>query len=552
MPDGSIHSPMSKDFMKFINEETYKDDVMCLGGGIWYIKREECIISFGDLAIIYLGYHDRLCKWVAIKRCMRSKDMSNDVTITKHLITHTSVVGFFDVLQDSDFVYIIMELYEVTVQKFIEKHENLPFNKKMGLALDLLIGLKYLHERGVVHRDLKPSNLMMTLTGNLKLVDFGISRNIGINSKTSHYTDVKGTLLWSSPETLDKIGEQLSVKKETDVYSMLMLLFYIFSGGRHPFWDLKKELGIISLHRAMTEARYQSKIEDPFLQEMFEKFMVKDPKKRPSVAKIIEYLDKTHRIKDLVGNRISCQILKRSGGKRYAILISSPTDLATASADVTCLRDALNSCSFKVIARNGITRDQLLSDMSDLNGHVGESIAEPLLELKQIVSQEATEYDDICIFMHVSARSYYNQRAEDFFLQFGNEKVSVKEIVQQIRVTFVKLNRWKVRLIFTTEACGIDNSSSFTQSIPFPSFPALLFYSVSEGERTSNSQGSLEGDFKPSPFVEALAASIKPALSLEFVIKNVINITPERSAEPYGKPVVDDQSGKPSLLEFVF
>lgn len=91
----------------------------------------------------------------------------------------------------------------------------------------LLRAINHCHASGVVHRDIKPENIMIGKDGELKLIDFGLSRRVaGVNSKM---TTIAGTPYYMAPEVLD--GEYNS---QCDIWS-LGVLFYVLVSGYLPF-----------------------------------------------------------------------------------------------------------------------------------------------------------------------------------------------------------------------------------------------------------------------------------------------------------------------------
>ena len=531
--------------------ETDEYEADSLGDNIWYINHKHFSLHRSETAKIFLGYHFGLWKWVAIKRYESNDDLHNDVSILKDQVTHTNLVGFFNCFENRDFIYIVMELYEVTLEKYLLLNQDISFERKLRLVLDLLDGLEVLHYHDIVHRDLKPDNLMITLNGSLKLVDFGISRNISEKHKT-YKTAIAGCDLWLAPEYFNKTGMKGSVRKEGDIYSALMLMFYIFTGGKHPFCNLDEEIDKSTCKDNMVNHNFQAQISDPFLHEMFQRFMTTDPDVRPSIDEIRKSLHNSHRIGDIVGG--TGKHHQRSSGKRYAILISS-AGLPTARADVTLLKDPLSSCGFEVIALRNTTRAQLMSDydlMSDTpSSHF------PIAKLAEKVAEEMKDEEKSYIFFHVSAHGYFDETSEDTYLQFEMDVyVSVKEIVEKMRKALAKVNRLNTQMIFSIEACRTFSKRKFLKScqpVPFPNLPTLVFFSVPKG-MVSPDAGGLPDEFATaSPFSKALAKAIKPALSLQDVIDKVTEESlPDDLASLYGKPTVEDHSGDPSVCKFVF
>ncbi|KAH7549747.1 hypothetical protein ACOSP7_025325 [Xanthoceras sorbifolium] len=115
---------------------------------------------------------------------------------------HPSIVNVKEVvMDDSDNVYMVMEFMEHDLKGLIESMKQ-PFSTSevKCLMLQLLEGVKYLHDNWVLHRDLKTSNLLVNNQGELKICDFGMSRHYG--SPLKPYTSLVVTLWYRAPELL--------------------------------------------------------------------------------------------------------------------------------------------------------------------------------------------------------------------------------------------------------------------------------------------------------------------------------------------------------------
>ena len=101
---------------------------------------------------------------------------------------------------------------------------------------EILTGLKFLHNQGILHRDLKPSNILVDVEGHMKLADFGISRILN-EDETTVQTNAKGTQGWMPAEVIETSnqGGKGKFKKKSDVQVAGMIAYFILSKGEHPF-----------------------------------------------------------------------------------------------------------------------------------------------------------------------------------------------------------------------------------------------------------------------------------------------------------------------------
>ena len=435
-----------------------------------------------------------------------------------------------------------MELYKVTLEQYFSDHPDLSFEAKCRFAFGLLQGIKFLHDQNIIHRDLKPQNILIDLSGNLKIVDFGISREIDFDQTTTYETFVRGTLFWLPPELVGRLGGKGKVKKNDEIRVAVMLIFYIFSGGKHPFRDSNNNI-YKQYCDDVASANFRTTLSDPFLQKQLE-IMFKDTKSYEDISDVINGLNKSHRLKDIIDDK-DCEIYERSNGKRYAILVScSNLELAAARADVTILKSVLEHCGFSVEARDGISKAKFLSsEIKDDSNRV-----EPIgVTLKQINDEMISDEDDIYIFLHVSTHGYYNENTDDTCLYFEDGVATVKEIVNSI---FTIINKPNLHLIFTVEACRDISFPANTNELEFPDSPFAVLYSTGKGVPSVNS-GGLPGSFAcAGPFSGALQENIKPAISLKKVFEEVKKATEEKTGG-FCSPETE-VSNCSSLYNFVF
>ncbi|PWY77155.1 Pkinase-domain-containing protein [Aspergillus sclerotioniger CBS 115572] len=149
-------------------------------------------------------------------------------------VSHPNLLCLKDTFDESDGVYLVLELApEGELFNLIVSKRKLPENETRHIFLQLLEGLKYLHDRGIVHRDIKPENILVTdkkLT--VKLGDFGLAKIIGEDSFT---TSLCGTPSYVAPEILEE-SRHRKYTKAVDVWSLGVVL-YICLCGFPPFSD---------------------------------------------------------------------------------------------------------------------------------------------------------------------------------------------------------------------------------------------------------------------------------------------------------------------------
>ena len=204
--------------------------------GKYEIKRP---LGRGAMGTVYEGWDPIIARRVAIKtvKLPDNADPETEEALARFRreaqaagrLTHPNIVGVFDYGETSDLAYIVMEFVEgPSLKTLLDRHEHFAITDMARVMQDLLAGLQFSHERGVVHRDIKPANVMLTGAGQAKIADFGIAR-IDSSSMTQAGT-LLGTPAYMSPEQF--MGQVVDAR--TDIYSSGVLLYQMLTGDR-PF-----------------------------------------------------------------------------------------------------------------------------------------------------------------------------------------------------------------------------------------------------------------------------------------------------------------------------
>lgn len=195
----------------------------------------------GSMGAVYIGYQKSLKRQVAVKLLpkatagsTRSRQQFRDEAETVAVLNHPFIVPIFEMGEDEKFYFQVMQLVEgVDVGRLIRNRLKHPLPGKRLLPLapvidilsNVLDGLGYAHEEGVVHQDIKPANIMVERRRRRPLiVDFGIART----ARNEYWAEgmVVGSMLYLSPEQ--------AAAKETDhrsdIYSVGMVLFEMLAG----------------------------------------------------------------------------------------------------------------------------------------------------------------------------------------------------------------------------------------------------------------------------------------------------------------------------------
>ena len=206
------------------------------------------LIGRGGMAEVHIGHDRRLGRTVAIK-ILRS-DLARDPSFQNRFrreaqaaasLNHPAIVAVYDTGEDvvteptgvvAHVPFIVMEYVEGhTVRDILKDGAAVPIEEGLEITAGVLSALEYSHHAGIVHRDIKPANVMLTPTGAVKVMDFGIARAMADSAATMTQTQsVIGTAQYLSPEQAR--GEQVDAR--SDLYSTGCLLFELLT-GRPPF-----------------------------------------------------------------------------------------------------------------------------------------------------------------------------------------------------------------------------------------------------------------------------------------------------------------------------
>ncbi|MFC6065004.1 Stk1 family PASTA domain-containing Ser/Thr kinase [Streptomyces ochraceiscleroticus] len=201
------------------------------------------VLGRGGMAEVYLAHDTRLGRTVAVKtlRVDLARDPSFQARFRREAqsaasLNHPSIVAVYDTGEDYvdgvSIPYIVMEYVDgSTLRELLHSGRKLLPERSLEMTIGVLQALEYSHRAGIVHRDIKPANVMLTRTGQVKVMDFGIARAMGDAGMTMTQTAaVIGTAQYLSPEQAK--GEQVDAR--SDLYSTGCLLYELLT-VRPPF-----------------------------------------------------------------------------------------------------------------------------------------------------------------------------------------------------------------------------------------------------------------------------------------------------------------------------
>jgi eukaryotic-like serine/threonine-protein kinase len=201
------------------------------------------IVGRGGMAEVFRARDIRLDRIVAVKTLR--DDLARDQTFQARFrreaqsaasLNHPSIVAVYDTGEDmvgpTNVPYIVMEYVDgQTLRDLLREDRRLLPERAAEITDGVLRALDYSHRNGIVHRDIKPGNVMLTRTGEVKVMDFGIARAVSDTQATMTQTaQVIGTAQYLSPEQAR--GERVDAR--SDLYSAGCLMYELLT-GRPPF-----------------------------------------------------------------------------------------------------------------------------------------------------------------------------------------------------------------------------------------------------------------------------------------------------------------------------
>ncbi len=271
----------------------------------------------GGMGDVYVAYDERLRRKVALKAIRRQHRPNAEVKarllreariLSK--LDHPHICRIYDLLEEDDTDVLVLELIEGQNLKHALETRSLDGEGRMKIAVQIAGALAAAHGNGVIHRDLKPDNVMLTPTGDVKVLDFGLSRTDGdtatltaaspqaaedlddpaAKARAERYRrietelgNIMGTAAYMSPEQAQ--GEVATAA--SDMYSVGLIYHELFT-GRSPY---EPDLGLTAMLIKVAGAEtFEATGIDPDLAALIERLKSLAPATRPPAIDVGERL----------------------------------------------------------------------------------------------------------------------------------------------------------------------------------------------------------------------------------------------------------------------
>jgi serine/threonine-protein kinase len=343
------------------------------------------MIGTGGMADVYIGDDTRLNRKVAIKVLRR--DLARDPSFVARFkkealaaggLNHSGIVAVYDSGDENNSPYIVMELISGQTLRQVMQQGLIPQGRALEIIEGILQALEYSHKEGIVHRDIKPGNIMITDSGDIKVMDFGIARATDdIGATMTNTWNVIGTAQYLSPE--QATGELADGR--SDLYSLGCLMYELLT-GRPPFTgDTPVSIAYQHVSSPITPASQVKPGLSNDIDRMLEVVLSKDPNNR--------YQDATAMLADLQrvikGEPVTTKIQKIFPRRKLISTIAAiVAALVLVGAGV--FFSGGNSALYPVPNVVGLTEAEARALLSDFNVNVS-TAPDPRIPINRVASQ---------------------------------------------------------------------------------------------------------------------------------------------------------------------
>uniref|UniRef100_A0A8D2L2R4 non-specific serine/threonine protein kinase n=1 Tax=Varanus komodoensis TaxID=61221 RepID=A0A8D2L2R4_VARKO len=243
--------------------------------------------------VVFRGHFEG--RRVAVKRLLLEcvHLVEREVQLLRTSDEHPNVVRYFCTERDPQFHYIALELCATTLREYVESTAAGQWSlDPVSLLHQAVSGLAHLHALGIVHRDLKPSNILISAPnghGQVRTVlsDFGLCKRLHQGRQSfSLRSGIPGTEGWIAPEVLQENPSE-NPTSAVDIFSAGCVLYYVVSGGEHPFGDgFRRQANILAGSYELGQLQ-QDTHESLAARELVEAMISQDPHARPSASQVL-------------------------------------------------------------------------------------------------------------------------------------------------------------------------------------------------------------------------------------------------------------------------
>jgi len=245
-------------------------------------------IGGGGMALVYKAHDVLLNRKVAVK-VLRQQFVNDEEFISRFrreaqnaaALSHPNVVSIYDVGQEEDIHYIVMEYVEGhNLNEIIVERAPLQIEEAVHIAQQICDALDHAHANHIIHRDIKPHNILIGNNGRVKVTDFGIAR-AATSSKITHTGSVVGSVHYFSPEH----AKGVNTGEKSDLYSLGIVLYQMVTGNLPFFGESPISIALKHLQDHFEEPRVVNSHIPQSVENIILKSMRKNPNERYESAR---------------------------------------------------------------------------------------------------------------------------------------------------------------------------------------------------------------------------------------------------------------------------
>lgn len=238
-------------------------------------------VGGGGMALVYKAHDVLLNRNVAVK-VLRQQFVGDEEFIRRFrreaqsaaALSHPNVVSIYDVGQEDDIHYIVMEYVEGNnLNEIIQERAPLQTEESVRIAVQICDALDHAHQNHIIHRDIKPHNILIGNNGRVKVTDFGIARAV-TSSTITQTGSVIGSVHYFSPEH----AKGINTGEKSDLYSLGIVLYQMLT-GKLPFLG-ESPISVALKH--LQEPFEEPRVVNPHIPQSVENVILKSMRKNPA------------------------------------------------------------------------------------------------------------------------------------------------------------------------------------------------------------------------------------------------------------------------------